>query len=366
MIRVTITNEMLRKISAIDENRFKVDHLVIPQITSNRLRKNSKKKSSYASNKIEGSPLTEKQSDLAIEADPHQHFLRPEQEVRNYYMALELLEQKRQENARFSKELLLEVQSLVEKEAPKEKIGLRGAMPPGYLFGVYDAATGAADYIPPEYSDVPALLDELVSYVDTTDDHPLIVAAVVHYQLVTIHPFEDGNGRTARLISGYILDKEGYGFRGIGSLEEYFAYDQDEYYASLQMGLPALYYSGRNDPPHPEIWINYFLRMVELYSAKVSGLAESSANSELIISLSHLKKREKEFLKYIIEEHYTEFTPIEVSRAIGVSNRTVINRCAILAENGFLVPVLVKQRIRSYRISDYTEANSEELYELLV
>lgn len=59
-------------------------------------------------------------------------------------------------------------------------------MPPGVLFAVYDSETGAPEYIP-------HLLDELVEYVNTTDDHPLIIAAVVHYQLVTIHPFEDGN-----------------------------------------------------------------------------------------------------------------------------------------------------------------------------
>ncbi|MDD6467173.1 MAG: Fic family protein [Erysipelotrichaceae bacterium] len=81
-------------------------------------------------------------------------------------------------------------------------------------------------------------MDELVNYVNTTDDHPLIIAAIVHYQLVTIHPFEDGNGRTARPMSGYILDYYGYGFNDIGSLEEYFAYDSNEYYNSLQMGLP--------------------------------------------------------------------------------------------------------------------------------
>lgn len=75
------------------------------------------------------------------------------------------------------------------------------------------------DYIPPEYCDIQGLLDELIEYVNTTDDHPLIVAAVVHYQLVTIHPFEDGNGRTARLLSCYIMDLNGYGFNGIGSLE---------------------------------------------------------------------------------------------------------------------------------------------------
>ena len=68
-------------------------------------------------------------------------------------------------------------------------------MPPGILFAVYDSETDA-----PEYIDIPELLDELVEYVNTTDDHPLIIAAVVHYQLVTIHPFEDGNGRTVRLM----------------------------------------------------------------------------------------------------------------------------------------------------------------------
>ena len=49
-------------------------------------------------------------------------------------------------------------------------------MPPGVLFAVYDSKTGNPDYIPPEYSDVPGLLDELIEYVNTTDDHPLIVA----------------------------------------------------------------------------------------------------------------------------------------------------------------------------------------------
>ena len=96
---------------------------------------------------------------------------------------------------RFSKKLILDVQKYVEKGASKEKIGLRGPIPPGSV--TYDSQTGNPDYIPPEYIDIPDLLDELAEYVNETDDHPLIIAAVVHYQLVTIHPFEDGNGRTA-------------------------------------------------------------------------------------------------------------------------------------------------------------------------
>lgn len=365
MIKVTLTNDILKKISTIDENRFSLRNIELPQSTKNRLRKNSKKKSSYASNKIEGNPLTEAQANDAMERDAHKHFLKPEQEVRNYFLALNLLEEKLKSKEPFSKKLLLEVQEMVEKGASKEKIGLRGAMPPGVLFAVYDSESGAPEYIPPEYSEIPALLDELVEYVNTTDDHPLIVAAIVHYQLVTIHPFEDGNGRTARLMSGYILDLNGYGFNGIGSLEEYFAYDPDEYYASLQMGLPALYYFGRENPPHPEIWINYFLRMMELYSKKVCELSIESTEDALAGSLSYLNTKEKEFLKFLLEKRLYEFTPIEISKQIGVTNKTIINRCAKLTANGFLFPNIVKKRVRSYSLTDFAKNNSKQIMSLI-
>lgn len=365
MIKVTLTNEILERISAIDENRYLLNSIKLPSVTKNRLRKNSKKKSSYASNKIEGNPLTEQQADEVIEQDGHKHFLKPEQEIRNYFLALNLLEEKIKRKEKFSEKMLLEVQAMVEKGASKEKIGLRGPMPPGVLFAVYDSASGMAEYIPPECVDIPKHLEELVEYVNTTDDHPLIIAAVVHYQLVTIHPFEDGNGRTARLISGYILDSYGYGFGGIGSLEEYFAYDPDEYYASLQMGLPALYYSGRENPPHPEIWVNYFLRMVELYSRKVCELSKGAESLDLKGSLSYLNPGEKELLLVLLKGKLLVFTPIEISRIMGVTNRTIIYRCVKLTNNGFLTPNIVNQRIRSYSLSEFAIKNEKKIISLL-
>ncbi len=365
MIKAILTNEILKYITEIDLNRYRVSTVKLPRSVAGRLRKNSKKKSSYASNKIEGNPLSENQVDEVIERDERKHFLKPEQEVRNYFLALNYLEEKAKKKEKFSKKLILDVQKCVETGASKEKIGLRGPMPPGVLFAVYDSQTGNPDYIPPEYCDIPELLDELVDYVNSTDDHPLIVAAIVHYQLVTIHPFEDGNGRTARLLSGYILDVNGYGFNGIGSLEEYFAYDVNEYYESIQMGLPALYYSGRNNPPHPEVWINYFLRMVLLYSNKVCELSESSGEDKVSGSLSHLKGREKELLLLLMKKYKGEFTPVEVSREIGVTNKTVINRLEVLVKNGFVEPLMVNQRIRSYKLSEFTRENERTIKKMI-
>ena len=160
---------------------------------------------------------------------------------------------------------------------------------------------------------------------------------------------------------GYILDFYGYGFNGIGSLEEYFAYDPDEYYASLQMGLPALYYSGRENPPHPEIWISYFLRMMELYSNKVCELSKSSTDDELDGSLSYLNNKEKDLLAYLLNNRKFEFTPIEVSKELGVTNKTIINRCVKLTSNGFIVPNIVKERIRSYSLSSFARNNKKQI-----
>lgn len=365
MIHSVLNNEILRYITGIEKNRYQVSSVHLTPSVADRLRKNSKKKSSYASNRIEGNPLSEKQAGDVIDNDDHRHYLKPEQEIRNYYLALNYLEDKRKKKEKFSVKLILDVQKLVEKGASKEKIGLRGPMPPGVLFAVYDSQTGQPDYIPPEYSDIPQLLDELVNYVNTTDDHPLMIAAIVHYQLVTIHPFEDGNGRTARLLSGYILDSSGFGFNGIGSLEEYFAYDIEEYYKSIQMGLPALYYSGRDNPPHPEIWFRYFLKMVLLYSNKIRELSESNSEEALETSLSHLKRTEKEMLLLLISKKQAEFTPIELSKEINITNRAVINRLAPLVNNGFVSPVLAKERIRFYQLSEYTKDNKKEIVKLL-
>ena len=274
----------------------------------NRLRKNSKKKSSYASNKIEGNPLSEKQVDEVIERDERKHYLKPEQEVRNYFLALNFLEEKVSKKEKFSQKLILDVQKLVEKGASKEKIGLRGPMPPGVLFAVYDSKTGNPDYIPPEYCDIPGLLDELV---------------------------------------------------------EYFAYDIDEYYESIQMGLPALYYSGRENPPHPGIWIHYFLRMVKLYSGKICDLQLASEEEDIAGSLSFLKGREKELLQFLIKNYRGEFTPIEVSRELSVTNKTIINRLAALVKNGFVVPILVNERIRSYELSEFTRDHEKEIMKII-
>lgn len=348
MIKVALNNEILNSILSIEKNKEALNQITIPVSLSNRFRKNTKKRSTFASNKIEGNPLTFEQADKAIE-DNRRHLLKPEQEIKNYYLALEYLENKLLEKEPLSLKLILDVQKQICEGESKEKIGLRGPMPPGVLFAVWND-DGTPAYIPPEYSEVSKLLNELIDYINSSTDHPIIKAAVIHYQLVTIHPFEDGNGRTARIISNYYLSLNGYGFKSVGSLEEYMSYDINEYYDSIQMNLPVSYYDGRDNPPHPEIWINYFLKVFNLYASKVVVVAINETSKVDTARLSHLSTKAKSFLEYLRKQNIEVFTPIEFSHKLGVTNRTIINWCIELTANGYIEPIIVNKRIRRYKV----------------
>ena len=128
------------------------------------------------------------------------------------------------------------------------------------------------------------------------------------------------------------------------------SYDIDEYYDSIQMNLPVLYYDGRNDPPHPEIWINYFLKVFSLYASKVLSIALKETSNIENERLLHLSNKARVFLEYLKRHNILKFAPIDLAAKLKVTNRTIINWCAELVNNGYLKPVLVNKRIRRYEV----------------
>jgi len=91
-----------------------------------------------------------------------------------------------------------------------------------------------------------------------------LIARLVHYQFVTIHPYYDGNGRTARLLATFILHKGGYGLGGSFSLEEHYARDLQGYYRALTVHSHHNYYYGRSEAS----WLEYFIStLAEVFEA---------------------------------------------------------------------------------------------------
>ena len=100
---------------------------------------------------------------------------------------------------------------------------------------IANSKTGQIIYTPPPPLDVPLLMAELVTWLNApTEIHPVLASGIAQFQLVHIHPFVDGNGRTSRLLSTLCLYRAGYDFKRLFSISEYYDRDRASFYAAIQ------------------------------------------------------------------------------------------------------------------------------------
>ena len=227
-------------------------------------------------------------------------------------------------------------------------------MAPGVLFAVYDSVTRSPEYIPPEAIDIESLMSDLVAWYSNENDLPVpIKAAIISYQLVTIHPFEDGNGRTCRALATYVLMLGGYDFKGFNSMEEYYANNLEGYYKNLQMGLPALYYDGRNNPPHLENWIEYFIRIMSLNAENIARQAEEATkNEQEKFEFGSLNKKDTKMLRYMLENSKDSFQTKDLAAIFDITPRAIIKWCNNWVELEILIANYKNVRITSYSLTE--------------
>lgn len=126
------------------------------------------------------------------------------------------------------------------------------------------------------------------------DELPIpMIAALAHYQFATIHPYYHGNGRTARLLTTFILHRYGYGLKGIYALEAYYARKLEDYYNALDVGEGHNYYVGNRAEADVTGFIEYFVRgmansFAKVREQRVSKSRSGSATSRRLFGISHL------------------------------------------------------------------------------
>ncbi|MEQ1665907.1 MAG: Fic family protein, partial [Bdellovibrionales bacterium] len=121
-------------------------------------------------------------------------------------------------------------------------------------------------YMPPEYRDVANLLENHLVWMNRElikkEISPFILSAIFHYMFVTIHPFMDGNGRLARLLSNYILLESGFEAIKYSSVEKFFEANRKQYYNQLQQHQAHQFYQIPN-PIDLTLWIEFVLDQYE-------------------------------------------------------------------------------------------------------
>ncbi len=349
------TNELVNSLLKIEKYKTALDYLLLPTREKQKLMYEAKLKKTHFSTSIEGNVLSYNQVERVI-ANKKDNRITAEQEVQNYWEALTYLEEEKRKNTKIDMEFILNLHDIIQKKDKLKRIPFRGQTPPGVLFAVYDSVSRQAEYIPPEWIDIELLINELIDWYNNNQNLPApILAAIMHYALVTIHPFTDGNGRTSRALSTYVLMQHDYDFKGFNSFEEYYMSDLNGYYESIQMGLPALFYSGRENPPHLEIWIEYFCEIMALNAEKIYEQALEASQRVSNDALSGLTKKDLTLIRYCLENGIRIVKNKEIADLFGVTSRAISKWMNEWVLKGILIPNSGTTRITSYTLASKYE-----------
>jgi len=337
----------------IEATKQAVHDLPITPSVLRTLRETARLFSTHYSTMIEGNRLTQEQVSKVIE--DKQHFPgreRDEKEVLGYYAALETLEQLVASQSAVSEEHIQLLHALVMAE------GRKNPKPTLYRDGqnvIRDSCSRGIVYMPPEAKDVPQLMKEMVAWIESPENIELpcpIRAGIAHYEFATIHPYYDGNGRTARLLTTLILHLGGYDLKGLYSLEEYYAGNLVSYYEALTIGPSHNYYEGRADSDITK-WVEYFCEGMAYSFENVKRQAQKAANEGLkdrSQALRNLDPRQRKAL--ILFQDTNTITSRDIEALFSLSQRTARNLLTAWVKNGFLVISNPAKKSRKYCLAD--------------
>lgn len=350
-----ITAKIARCLMRIEAAKQVVQDLPITLSVLATLRETARLFSTHYSTMIEGNRLTQEQVSKVIE--DKQHFPgheRDEKEVLGYYAALEKLEQLSASSNLVTETHIQTLHALV-MAAGRKKV-----KPTPYRDGqnvIRDSRSRGIVYMPPEAKDVEQLMKKMVAWVATTERKELpcpIRAGIAHYEFATIHPYYDGNGRTARLLTTLILHLGGYDLKGLYSLEEYYARNLGAYYEALTIGPSHNYYEGRAVADITK-WVEYFCEGMADSFESVKRRAQKAAGSgaqDRSPALRRLDPRQRKALELFRDSN--TITSRDVATLFGILQRAARNLLAAWVDNGFVVIADPANKSRKYGLtSDY-------------
>lgn len=175
----------------------------IPKETLKSLKESINLEWTYNSNGIEGNTLTLRETQVVLEGiTVGGKSIKEHLEAINHEQAILFLDELVKEDNPITEWNIKNIHQLILKEIDNENAG---------KYRKENVTIKGATHIPPDYITVPELMEKLIlNYKTWSIYHPIVKAALLHGELVKIHPFIDGNGRTSRLIMNLDLMNSGY------------------------------------------------------------------------------------------------------------------------------------------------------------
>jgi len=323
------TNKIVRNLTAISASRtFILNAPLIPKWEVS-LRREATLKSAHSSTAIEGNPLSlEEVSKLAAGRDIMVQ-RKDKQEVLNYLKALEMVPDFA-EREPFIVKNFLKVHKIVTNktlENPEDE----GVFRNREVF-VGNRFTGEVVYKPPPTDKVSLLVDSFLNWFNSKEVieiDSVIHAGITHYEIVRIHPFIDGNGRTARVMATLVLYKRGFDVKRFFTLDDYYDNDRNSYYKALQnVDQKTLDLTG---------WLEYFTDgvavSIQAVKDKVIGL---SRNIKFLKERGQiaLTERQMRIVEHILQNN--RVTSTDISKILGITRQAALKEMNKLVDLGVI------------------------------
>lgn len=248
--KYTITNNILKSIGVIEACKEVIENAPLIPSYERQFQEDALVRTVHHGTHIEGNDLSYEQAqkvfqnagtdtvaELVAERTDITARDRDIQEVINYRIVMEYIDEKfsQHENDQlfYTENIIREIHKFTVHRLISEE--LQGNYRKTQVI-LKDARTGEITFRPPPGVEVPYLMEDFIDWtnnIKARELHPVIRAAVAHYALAAIHPFVEGNGRTARAFATLLLFTEGYDIKRLFSLEEYFDRDAEGYYGAL-------------------------------------------------------------------------------------------------------------------------------------
>ena len=258
------------------------------------LRREALIRATHASTSIEGNPLTLEEVNRLAHGKEVIAARKTKQEVLNYLGVLENID-KYQKDDRITEKSILKLHKDITKDTLENPF-YEGKYRDIQVY-VGDRITDEVIFMPPPPEKVPNLMKEFVSWLNSNDFfelHPVLIAGISHYEFVRIHPFVDGNGRTARALATLILYLREFDIKRFFALDDYYDSDRTAYYTALK-SVDQKTFDLTN-------WLEYFtdgvLISISRVKEKVLRLSIERKKKEKMGQIA-LTERQMKILEYI-------------------------------------------------------------------
>ena len=252
-----ITNLILQNIAEIEASKQIIENAPLVPAWERRFREDAVNRQVHHSTAIEGNALNFTEAKNILEGKKIESFRKRDiKEIVNYRKAIDLITKNKDSD--LTSEFILKINSIL----------LDGIIDPANLghfrkkeVVILSSKTQNVVMEPPKAEEVESDIEELVDWFNSSDDNPTLKSGILQHEITRIHPFIDGNGRTARLLSTWSLYRDSYDIKEFFSLEEYYDQDPKGYYEAL----------GSADDGELSAWLGYFTKGLAVELSRVKA-----------------------------------------------------------------------------------------------